>query len=168
MAVLHTATKFKLDSIGLSLIGISALPWIASYLRSAELPGGLKVQFQEIKAEQARQAREVDAIKFLVSNFLTVAEQDHLKKIAVSTTPFMVKADHTSSFFASELRKLRALGFIRQITDEGVRTLLRDDGQTRNVCDFFNVTERGREFLQLHSELAIKGGGDNLAPEPDI
>jgi hypothetical protein len=123
-------------------------------LRSDEFPGGLKVQFQEIKAEQAR---EIDAVKFLVANFLTAAEQRHLQKIAAAPAPFLVKADQTSSFFAAELRKLRALGFIRQLGDDGVRALLRDDGQARNVCEYFGVTERGREFLQLQTQITALG-----------
>ena len=163
LVVLHTATPLKLDTIALGLLGIGALPWLASFLRSAELPGGWKVQFQEIKAEQARQARELDAIKFLMANFLTASEQDHLQKIAAAPTPFMVKADKSSTFFAGELRKLRALGFIKQLGDDGVRSLLREDGQARNVCDCFGVTERGREFLQLRSEVAVLGSGEKPA-----
>ena len=160
LVVLHSSSVVKLDTIALGLLAFGALPWIASFLRSAELPGGVKVQFQEIRAEQARQARELDAIKFLVANFLTASEQDHLQRIAAAPAPFMVKADYTSAFFAAELRKLRALGFIKQLGDDGVRALLRDDGKARNVCDYFGVTERGREFLQLQTQVAALGGED--------
>ncbi|MFK7847558.1 MAG: hypothetical protein AB8G77_19865 [Rhodothermales bacterium] len=157
LAVLHITTQFKLDAIGLGLFGFAALPWLSSFLRKAELPGGMKIEFQEIKAEQARQARELDAIKFLMGNFLTVSEREHLQKISAATKEFMVKEDKTSSFFAAELRKLKALGFIRQRGEDGVRTLLQNDGRERNVCDYFEVTERGREFLQLHFEVAALG-----------
>ena len=160
LVALHSTSILKLDAIALGLLAFAALPWIASFLRSAELPGGVKVQFQEIRAEQARQARELDAIKFLVANFLTASEQAHLQKIAAAPAPFMVKADYTSSFFAAELRKLRALGFIKQLGDDGVRALLRDDGQERNVCAYFGVTERGREFLQLQAQVAALGAED--------
>lgn len=79
-ALLHLVSPFKLDNIAFALLGIALLPWLASILRRAELPGGLKLDFQEIRAEQARQARELDAIKFLIGNFLTAPEQDHLEK----------------------------------------------------------------------------------------
>jgi hypothetical protein len=151
-ALLHIATPYKLDNIVLILLSIALLPWLAAVLRRAELPGGLKFEFQEIKAEQARQARELDAIKFLIGNFLTAPEQDHLEKIA-SKTPFLVRANKTSSFFATELRKLRSLGFIKQIGEEGVRNLLKEDGKERNVCDFFEITSRGREYIQLRTEM---------------
>lgn len=151
-ALLHIATPFKLDNVALVLLGIALLPWLASILRRAELPGGLKLEFQEIKAEQVRQARELDAIKFLIGNFLTAPEREHLEKIA-KKTPFLVRANKTSSFFAAELRKLRALGFIKQIGEEGVRSLLKEDGKERDVCSFFEITERGREYLQLRTEL---------------
>lgn len=81
-ALLHIATPFKLDSIALTLLGIALIPWLAFVLRRVDLPGGLKLEFQEIKAKQARQARELDAIMFLIGNFLTAPEQDHLERIA--------------------------------------------------------------------------------------
>lgn len=62
-------------------------------------------------------------------------------------------ANKTSSFFATELRKLRALGIIKQIDDEGVRSLLKEDGKERNVCSYFEITERGREYLQLRTHI---------------
>jgi hypothetical protein len=89
--LLHISTPFKPNNIALTLLGIALIPWFASVLRRAELPGGLKLEFQEIKAEQARQARELDAIKFLTGNFLTAPEQNHLEKIA-KTAPFLVTA----------------------------------------------------------------------------
>lgn len=150
-ALLHIATPFKLDNIALILLSIALLPWLASVLRRAELPGGLKVEFQEIKAEQVRQARELDAIKFLIGNFLTVPEREHLEKIA-KKTPFWVKSNKTSSFFATELRKLRALGFVRQIGEDGVQALL--DGKEHNVCDFFEITARGSEYIQLRTDIS--------------
>ncbi len=152
--LVHILTPYKLDNIALVLLGIALLPWLASVLRRAELPGGLKFEFQELKAEQARQARELEAIKFLIGNFLTTVEQDHLDKIA-NQESFLVTANKTSSFFATELRKLRALGFIQQIGEEGVQSLLKDDGKQRNVCEFFEVTERGREYIRLRNQ--IKG-----------
>lgn len=153
-ALLHIATPFKLDNISLTLLGIALIPWLATLLIRAELPGGLKLEFQQIQAEQARQAREVDVIKFLIGNFLTAPEQDHLEKISTKE-PFLVKANRTSYFFANELRKLRALGFIRQIGEEGVRSLLKEDGKERNVCSFFEITERGREYLQLRIDVSV-------------
>ncbi|MBN4002218.1 hypothetical protein [Nostoc sp. LPT] len=164
-ALLHIATPFKLDNVALVLLGIALLPWLASVLRRAELPGGLKFEFQEIKAEQARQARELDAIKFLIGNFLTAPEQDHLEKIA-KKTPFLVKANKTSSFFATELRKLRALGFIKQIGEGGVRSLLQDDGKERNVCAFFEITQRGREYIQLRTEINALDSNQSAIKQP--
>jgi hypothetical protein len=150
--LIHIATPLKLDNVSLTLLGIAVLPWLATVLQRAELPGGLKFEFQKIKTEQVRQARELDAIRFLIGNFLTVPEQQHLRKIAEGQ-PFIVKASKTSRFFGAELRRLRAHGFIRQIGKEGVRTLLQDDGKERDVCKFFEITEQGREYIQLRTEI---------------
>ena len=96
-ALLHIATPIKPDVIALALFSIALIPWLASFLRRAELPGGLKLEFQEIKAEQARQARELDALKFLMGNFFTASEQDYLGKLATNE-PFIVTANKTSFF----------------------------------------------------------------------
>lgn len=49
--------KIRIDAITVTLIGIAALPWLAPLFRSVELPGGIKVEFQELEAV----ARKVEA-----------------------------------------------------------------------------------------------------------
>src|SRR5215831_7133051 len=67
--LLHMVSdRTKLDTAGLVLVFIALLPWLASVISRAELPGGWKVEFQAVKTEQRRQAQEIDALKFLVAN----------------------------------------------------------------------------------------------------
>src|SRR5229473_1568572 len=109
--VLHLfSDRTKLDTAGLVLVFIALLPWMASTISRAELPGGWKLEFQAVKTEQQRQAQEIDALKFLVANFLTEPECRHLEGLA-SDKPYWAHRDTTTAYFEMEMRRLRSLGF---------------------------------------------------------
>lgn len=38
-----------LDLVDLSLVAVTLLPWLADLVKSAELPGGLKIEFQDVQ-----------------------------------------------------------------------------------------------------------------------
>jgi hypothetical protein len=120
------------------------------------LPGGWKLEFQAVKSEQNRQAREIDALKFLVANFLTEAECRHLQGL-VSEKPYHARRDGTTVYFEMELRRLRALGFIQGHPERGVRSLLKAindaGGKEVDVKEHFEITPRGRDYLRLRGEI---------------
>jgi hypothetical protein len=168
--LLHLASdKTKLDTAGLVLVFIALLPWLASVISRAELPGGWKLEFQAVKTEQQRQAQEIDALKFLVANFLTEPECRHLEGLA-SDQPYRARHDGTTTYFEMEMRRLRALGFIQGLPDHGVRSLLRAmtdaGGKEINVKEHFEITARGRDYLRLRAEMlaVIPGSGASQRP----
>ena len=132
----------RLDAIALGLVAIAVLPWVSSLIESAEFPGGWKVKFREVEAEQNRQRDEIDVLKFLIKHFLTDDELVHLDKLAAGA-PFPFRP---SQFFEAELRHLRSLRLIESLPARGIRSLFaaRDD-----VKNHFQITERGREYLRL-------------------
>jgi hypothetical protein len=162
--------KTHLDTTGLVLLFLAVLPWLATVIARAELPGGWKLEFQAVKTEQRRQAQEIDALKFLVSNFLTEPECRHLEGLA-SDKPYRARRDGTTSYFEMEMRRLRALGFVQGRPDHGVRSLLNaitDAGDKGvEVKDHFEITARGRDYLRLRAEMlaAVPGpGAENGGP----
>lgn len=42
--------EFKVDTITLILITVAILPWLASVIKSLELPGGFKIELHDVKA----------------------------------------------------------------------------------------------------------------------
>ncbi|MGE5112918.1 MAG: hypothetical protein ACM3JB_18790 [Acidobacteriaceae bacterium] len=52
----------RIDAITLGLLILAAVPWLAPLFKSIELPGGWKVEFQELKREIARKGEEVTAL----------------------------------------------------------------------------------------------------------
>ncbi len=39
-----------IDGVTLGLLGLSVLPWLSPLVKSAELPGGFKIEFQDVQA----------------------------------------------------------------------------------------------------------------------
>jgi hypothetical protein len=156
--------KTRLDTTGLVILFLALLPWLASVLSRAELPGGWKLEFQAVRTEQRRQAQEIEALKFLVSNFLTEPESKHLEGLA-SDKPHRARRDGTTSYFEMEMRRLRALGFVQGRPDHGVRSLFRAIAEAGDkgvdVKDYFEITARGRDYIRLRTEMlaAVPGPG---------
>ncbi len=50
LAGVHTfVDKITIDSIGIILIVLGALPWMFPFLKSLELPGGVKIELKDVK-----------------------------------------------------------------------------------------------------------------------
>ena len=70
-----------IDAITFGLLVVALLPWLAPLVKSVELPGGLKVELQEVQkaAEKAKEAglltQSADTPK-IEHTFLTVAQSD--------------------------------------------------------------------------------------------
>src|SRR5713101_3543449 len=69
LVILHQWIKF--DTIALGLLFFAVLPWLSSFLQSAELPGGWKFQFDQVKEEQQKQKDEIERLNFLIEGFVS-------------------------------------------------------------------------------------------------
>jgi hypothetical protein len=127
-----------------------------------------KLEFQAVKTEQQRQAQEIDALKFLVANFLTEPECRHLEGLA-SDKPYGARRDGTTTYFEIEMRRLRALGFIQGPPDHGIRSRFEAirgaGGKEINAKDHFEITARGRDYLRLRTGMLAVRPGPGEAPE---
>jgi hypothetical protein len=150
IAAFEEQVGVKISPTVLGLLTIAALPWLASLLQSAELPGGWKLEFRKIESEQQRQRADLDVLRFLVSGFVTDAELTHLQKLH-SKAPFPFVRGPETSFFLEELRRLRGLGLIKNARGKGVRELDKHGG---DLSDYFSVTSRGREYLRLRADVS--------------
>ena len=73
--------ELKIDSISIFLLIIAILPWLSPLFKSIELPGGLKVEFQELKnaEEKAKKAgliKDTPVRNEVKYSFITVASID--------------------------------------------------------------------------------------------
>lgn len=129
------------DGVTIGLLIAVILPWISSFIDTAEFPGGWKFKFRELKAEQVRQKAEIESLRFLISYFVTEFELTHLEKLE-SGEPFPYQK---SESFITELRRLRSLAMITNYPNKDIRSM----PQQGDLRDYFRVTERGTTYLQL-------------------
>lgn len=73
--------KLAIDAITLGLVVVAILPWLAPLVKSVELPGGLKVELQEVK-DAAEKVKNAGLLKpsanpeKIEHTFLQVAQHD--------------------------------------------------------------------------------------------
>lgn len=154
--LLHQWIKF--DTIALGLLFIAVLPWLSAFLQSAELPGGWKFQFDQVKEEQEKHGKDIDTLKFLVVNLFTKPEVEHLKKIS-SGAEFSIDLDDATnrsiffSTFRNEIARLYNSDFITFHKDSRGADLFDPGGpDKRNVLDYCKITCNGRQFLSLYDQ----------------
>jgi hypothetical protein len=119
--------------------------------------GELRQKVNDVATVQQRQGRELDTLRFLISNLLPKYEFDHLVNLNADK-PFPFGRNPN---FDNELRHLRNLGFIEHChhTPFGIRALPNNGEDLRT---FLRVTDRGKEYLKLRREAQ-----DWSAPDAD-
>src|SRR5690348_8036711 len=55
-------TILSSDTVTLALLVLAVLPWLDSLIKTAELPGGWKIEFRELKIEVARQQEVINTL----------------------------------------------------------------------------------------------------------
>lgn len=141
-----------LDVVTLGLSGAALSPFFARFLKSMKI-GGVELTF--IEETIKLQGKEIEQLKFVVANFLSAPEATALLKIA-SNQPFIISIHINRDAFQTELRRLRALGFIETLPDCTIAGMYSGEGSERNVQEYFKVTEKGFQYLKmLGSERAL-------------
>ena len=140
-----------IDPTGLALVALAILPWIATHLSSARLPGGIALAFREMEWRQDITERAIRQLRFIVDGFFTPFEYQHMVNIRDGQEYGVKKED--SGALAAELRRLMALGLIAKIVDDhGMRDFTRTDGRKRRIEKWFRLTPRGEEYLKMRTD----------------
>ncbi|UCF91080.1 MAG: hypothetical protein JSW39_22805 [Desulfobacterales bacterium] len=114
---------------------------------------------------QERLSYEVNALKLLVSMFLTTWEVEHLEKLRdTEYFPCKISDWTTEKFFRYQIANLRGRGLIDHITDRG-DLFAAGDPDERDVNQYYQITDKGRGFLQLLDSMFPQSYGDS---EPTV
>ena len=139
----------SMDGVNSALLIIAVVPWLLPWFGTARSTEKLTAQFQQIQQEQEKQKEELDRLHRLAAIHVTQDEQTYLSKL-VHKEPFVFARDALPNYFETEIRRLLANGFLRSKPGKGVQTLLAEGGE---VSEHVDVTDRGREYVQLQDEL---------------
>jgi hypothetical protein len=136
--------QFIPDAISVGLILLALVPWLAPMIASIEVPGVGKIVLQEVKDLR----KDVDALQFLLSGFVTDWEYQHLQKLA-APEPFEYKrGPNKDDRFVAEVIRLRDFGLIAKRIEHS----LWDIPLTGDLKDFVKLTERGETYLRLRKK----------------
>jgi hypothetical protein len=140
-----------LDAVALAIAACAALPALAPLLTSAKLPGGIELQFRELRLRQSLSEVEIKQLRLVVEGFVTDGELAHLRNIQRKVA-YTVRAEDVP-VVDGELRRLLALGLIRRRGGNlGVRTFVVADGKARDIATWFELTPRGLEYLAMRAQ----------------
>jgi hypothetical protein len=158
LLILHLSAKIYfgtikdgVDAVTLGLTAVGLSPWIASVLESFKFGG---VEFKFVQQQLAKQQGDIDALRFLIANFLTFWELHHLTELAAGRE-FTADMEYWPDNLKAELGRLRSLGFLEPKAGKGLNRLFSDSGRYKNVHEYLQVTSKGRAYLTLLADAGI-------------
>jgi len=142
MAILHVfVDAVTIDSIAIILLVLASLPWLFPYLKSLELPGGVKIELKDIKSavEKVSKGENEETIS-------EVNEYAFLKDIAahdssLALVAIRIEIEKSIRNSIGEERHFMALS-------QGISKLVSDEVITRDIAEGL------RELIQLGNKAA--------------
>lgn len=161
LALLHLLwPSLSIDAITLILIVIAILPWIAPLIKSFELPGGWKVEFQDLQNASSR--AETAGLLAATSSeeeqfsFQTIAKQDPNLALA----GLRIEIEKRLMLLATKkvaIQKSRPMGIgqlLRVLTNEKVLTD-EERGILADMINLLNAAVHGANVDQRSADWAI-------------
>ena len=115
----------------------------------------IKSRQEQQGAELSRQQAQIRSLQVALQGIVTRYEYDKLVGLDAAQ-PFMC---YYSDDLYEELKRLRAMGLVRNHEGTGLGSIRRDFGNRREQFDlhrFFYITDQGREYLALRRQLAAE------------
>jgi hypothetical protein len=151
IAIPFNLLKHKFEPVDLALL-VALLLFNSGFIqRVGKLvigSKGLELELEKVQIEQKKQQVEISTLRFLITYYVTEKEIVHLRKLA-RREAFPYKKN---SSFESELRRLRSLDFIRNLSGKTVGGMPTEG----DVRDYFEITDKGNEYLRLRQDLDIE------------
>jgi hypothetical protein len=139
------------DAIAAGLILLALVPWLSPIIKTIEVTGvgKLELQVQQVREKQAVLQQEVDALRFLLTGFVTDWELAHLKKLAEPTPFAYQRGSGKDDRFVNELIRLRDFGLI----SKRIEYSLWDIPLSGDLKEYVRLSDRGRAYLNLREQI---------------
>lgn len=141
--------NLNIDSIALGLLVVAALPWFADLLESAELPGGWKIAFKDLKQQQQEQGEQIRQLRFLIDNFLSEYQSECLRAMRDKRKFLFDKKSSVVEQTKDDIRHLFSAGLVARKPERGFRTLFDQGPDVQDINEHFYITEQGKEYLNF-------------------
>jgi hypothetical protein len=155
LLVVHAFVGFTADTTTVVLLGLAALPWVATTIEELELPGQWRIKFHDLSQRQTHLEDDVEALMFLLAHFLNKRQLDILRHLDQPTPSYRLEVNPSDQFFRFDFSQLMNLGLIEPI-DQG--RWLFDNPGWRDAAEYHRITEQGRRYLTLLKAVENKIG----------
>jgi hypothetical protein len=156
----------SVDGITLGLFAIAVLPWLSSLFKSIELPGGLKVEYQElVKAKEIAERAGLlkDAAPTAAQySFLAVSDQDPNLALAGLRIEIERRLRQLATATGGEPRVGGSGGLMHELRGRGVLTE-EQFGALRGLTGLLNSAVHGAVVTPRAASWAIDFGPQLLA-----
>ena len=127
-----------------------------SETKTAKAINDIRFRQERQENELSRQQAEIRSLQIALQGIVTRYEFDKLVGLS-KEEPFLC---YYSNDLDNELKRLRALGLVQNHEGMGIMAIRRDYKDKDRQFDlrqFFFITEEGREYLKLRSQLMVEG-----------
>jgi hypothetical protein len=150
-------TAGRVDGWTITLLVVLFVPWLRTVFETIQFPGGGSVTWRnEVEAEQERQAEDIEALRFLLTRFITESEREFLQRLATGDEiPVKVSDQNEGKALGRTLDSLRRLGMISP-KPSIIETLSADGGgsvEIKSFSELFEVSASGQQYLDLVGKL---------------
>lgn len=153
----------EIDYVTVVLLIIAIFPWLPKILQSAKFPGGWEFTFREMEDKVRRQAdqlqtqqhrqdrlqEDVDALRFLLTGFVSQFEIGHLRKLAGSERFTYVRGPNKDDRFVGEVIRLWDFGLVSKKPNI---TTFWDIPLEGDLKEYAEITQRGRDYLVMRDQ----------------
>lgn len=161
--------KINIDLITVALIALAIIPWLEPLFKSVELPGGLKLEFQDLQKleTEAKKAglikpdtqTETEIIKNEVVpySFVEIAEQNQELALVSLRIEIEKHLRKIASKYDIETKKFSILNLINNLYGKGILTN-DENSSLRDMIITLNQAAHGVEYDHRNAQWVIENG----------
>ena len=160
--------NLKIDAIFITLIVIAIIPWLEPLLKSVELPGGLKVEFQDFKKleDEAKKAGliksdknpEIAEVKHSETySFIEIAEQNEELALVGFRIEIEKRLRSLADKYSIESNRYSVTRLIEALTKEEILTIA-EKTSLIDIISTLNKASHGMEYDQRNANWVIENG----------
>ena len=160
--------NLKIDAIFITLIVIAIIPWLEPLLKSVELPGGLKVEFQDFKKleDEAKKAgliksdkdQEITEVKHSETySFIEIAKQNEELALVGFRIEIEKRLRSLADKYSIESNRYSVTRLIEALTKEEILTSA-EKTSLIDIISTLNKASHGMEYDQRSANWVIKNG----------
>jgi uncharacterized protein YecT (DUF1311 family) len=160
----------KIDAIFITLIIISIIPWLEPLLKSIELPGGLKVEFQDfkkledelkiaglIKSDEKVKIKEITKTKSETFSFIEIAEQNEELALVGFRIEIEKRLRSLADKYSIESNRYSVTRLIETLAKEEILTIA-EKTSLIDIISTLNKASHGMEYDQRSANWVIENG----------